>query len=74
MFLVGVANSAHALSSWGAKDKDGALNASCSPEGVTTEQLRQVWLNFAKAYPETLHKEASSLALNAFEQAWPCKR
>ena len=47
---------------------------SCFPKGVAPEQLRQVWLNYARQRPEDLHLPAAYLAFKAFEAAWPCKR
>jgi hypothetical protein len=76
MYLAGLSDAASTLSAWDYRHKKNGSTppASCGPKGRSQEQLRQVWLNDAKAHPEDLHLDASSLALNAFEEAWPCKR
>ena len=51
-----------------------ATSRSCLPKGVSSEQLRQVWLNHASQHPEELHLGAGGLVLKAFEKAWPCQR
>jgi hypothetical protein len=53
--------------------KGETLFGSCIPEGVTIQQLRQVWLNNAKARPEVLQRGASIVGLVAFDDAWRCK-
>jgi hypothetical protein len=73
-YLAGLHDAANALSALGAKIEDGAPYGSCIPKGVNQKQLRRVWLNFAKANPQHLHLDAGGLALNAFEEAWRCKR
>jgi hypothetical protein len=73
-FLVGIADAVGTFSGWGYKDKDGALYGSCIPHDVRTEQLRQVWLEWAREHSGDLHRAAAREALNAFENAWPCER
>ena len=45
----------------------------CRPLGVSQEQLRQVFLNHMNVNPRAWHDTAAGLALDAFEEAWPCK-
>ena len=68
-YLAGVVDAADALSGWGSEDKP---FSACVPEGVGKEQLRQVWLNYAKANPRFLYLPGAWLALTAIEKAWPC--
>jgi len=74
MYLSGLLDAAKTLDGWGGRDKEGRLWGSCTPKSVSQEQIRQVWLKFAKEHPEELHLIAASIALDAFEEAWPCKR
>jgi len=46
--------------------------AVCFPETFTKEQLRLVYLNWAKSNPDYLHMNASALAILAFLEAFPC--
>jgi hypothetical protein len=45
----------------------------CIPDEVETGQLKMVWIKYAHNNPESLHRGAASLLMNAFNQAWPCK-
>ena len=44
----------------------------CVPRGTTVAALRQVFLNYLQVHTEDWQKAASSLALNAFNEQWPC--
>jgi len=44
----------------------------CPPEGVEVGVLKQAFLAYADAQPETLHRTASSLVIDAFRIAFPC--
>ena len=46
----------------------------CIPDGVTQAHLRQVFVNFMQTRPAEWNQDAGSLTLNAFEQAWSCKK
>ena len=46
----------------------------CIPQGVTSSQLRQVFLNWLNERPDYMRFSAASLALTAFSEAWPCKK
>ena len=75
MYLAGTNDATHAHSSTGAKYENGkGMLGSCIPKEVSTGQLREVWLSYAKANPQNLHTSAASLVLVAFEEAWPCTR
>lgn len=73
-YLAGLVDSVKALDNWGLKDKDGPPFGTCVADGVTPEQLRQVWLKEAKIKAKELSHAAASIALSAFEREWPCKR
>ena len=51
------------------------LTLICFPTSSSfkSAQLRQVWMKWAEDHPEHLHRNASALALVAFEEAWPCE-
>ena len=73
-YLTGVAD---AMTAYNARNKsrhDSSPNSSCIPEGVSAEQLRQVWVKYSTETPENLHLAAAGLVIVAFEQAWPCPR
>lgn len=46
----------------------------CMAEGVTGGQLEKVAIKYLKEHPERLHFSGSSLALDAFEIAFPCPK
>jgi hypothetical protein len=46
----------------------------CVPEGATPEQGVRVVIKYIEARPERMHEPFGKLALEALEQAWPCKR
>ena len=73
-YLSGLSDAVKALANWGLKDKDGPPFGTCIAEGVTYEQLRQVWLKESKVKAKELNYAAASIALSAFEREWPCKR
>lgn len=45
----------------------------CLPVGVTDRQSTKVFISFLDAHPQRLHELATSLAVEAFHAAWPCK-
>ncbi len=45
----------------------------CIPDGVKLAELKQVFIKYAKENPQNLHRVASSIAKNAFTEAFPCK-
>ncbi len=46
----------------------------CIPQGVTSSELREVFLEWLGEREGYLHFSAASLALTAFAEAWPCKQ
>jgi hypothetical protein len=46
----------------------------CPASGVTIEQATSVFLKYINDNPERAHYSAESLAVEAFQQAWPCPR
>jgi hypothetical protein len=46
----------------------------CVPEGATPEQGVRVVVKYIEARPERMHEPFGKLALEALEEAWPCKR
>ena len=47
---------------------------SCVPEGATPEQGVRVVIKYIEARPERMQEPFGKLALEALEEAWPCKR
>lgn len=77
-YLLGVSQTLSLLSGVGAQVPYGEtgkyrpLGGSCMPKEVSVDQLRMVWLKYARSHPEALHNPAVLLLLNAFNEAWPC--
>ncbi len=46
----------------------------CIPPGVTSSQLREVFLEWLNERTDYLGFGAASLALTAFVETWPCKK
>lgn len=47
----------------------------CSPkEGISTAQAVRVVVNYLRAHPEELHKQAMVLTLDALGKAFPCRQ
>jgi len=46
----------------------------CVPEGATPEQGVRVVIKYIEVRPERMHEPFGKLALEALEEAWPCKR
>jgi hypothetical protein len=44
----------------------------CPASGVTVQQATSVFLKYLNDNPESTHYSAESLAIQAFQQAWPC--
>lgn len=44
----------------------------CTPEGIEVGVLKEAFLTFAESNPETLHRTASSLVIDAYRIAFPC--
>ena len=47
---------------------------SCIPKGVTIGQLVRLVLAYVERRPQRMHEDFLDLALEAFHDAWPCKR
>jgi len=45
----------------------------CMPDGVKLAELKEVFIKYANENPEKLHLAASSVVMNAFNKAFPCK-
>lgn len=45
----------------------------CIPQGVTSSELRQVFLDWIHAREDQLHFSAASLAITAFSEKWVCE-
>lgn len=67
IFAAGVIDGAHAVSDW-----SGAPHRTCESYGVTVKQLGDVLCNYLEKDPAHRHMTAASLALNAFQEAFPC--
>ena len=67
-YLEALLDAENAFTDWGHKE-----SYVCMPDGVAYEDIRFVWLRYARTYPERLPASAASLALDAFKQAWPCE-
>jgi hypothetical protein len=46
----------------------------CSPDNIHALQLARVAIKYMEDNPARLHEPFSSLAIEAFRKAWPCKR
>jgi len=44
------------------------------PDGVANSELIRVVIKYVEATPERMHKPLHVLALDAFFDAWPCKK
>lgn len=67
-FLAGVVDTYATLEDW-----DNRQPYLCVPQGTPVAALRQVFLNYMQIHTEDWRKAASSLALNAFNEQWPCR-
>ena len=47
---------------------------SCVPEGATPEEGVRVVIKYIEARPKRMQEPFGKLALEALEEAWPCKR
>jgi hypothetical protein len=68
-YLQAVVDTDATFSEWG-----DAPRKACVPEGVTSSQLRQTFLDWLEERSDYLHFSAASLALTAFSETWPCKK
>jgi hypothetical protein len=50
-----------------------ADKAFCIPDRETNERLREIFIKYVNEHPQDLELVASSMAINAFRQAFPCK-
>jgi hypothetical protein len=46
----------------------------CRPNGVTYDQLLDVFMNWLEDHPADRHRPAAKLAGLAFAEAWPCNK
>lgn len=44
----------------------------CKPQEVTVRQLKKIFISYGNRHPEDLHLAASSIALAAYIDAFPC--
>lgn len=68
-YLQGVADTDATLAEWSDSPRQ-----ACVPQGITSSQLRRVFLDWIGERPDHLHFSAASLALTAFSESWPCKK
>jgi hypothetical protein len=47
---------------------------SCVPEGATQEQGARIVVKYIEARPKRMDEPFGKLAVEALEEAWPCKR
>ena len=52
----------------------GRANNVCPPSGVTMGQALRVVVAYIDQLPARLHEPFAELALEALQQAWPCRR
>lgn len=67
-YVAGIVDTYQTVVTW-----EHARREICVPEGATITQHAFVVIKYLKEHPEELHLAASSLALTAFAQAFPCK-
>ena len=67
-YLMGISDATRTYENWN------SLNSKkfCMPFEVDSIQLQKVFIRHVNGHPEKLHLVASSLALNAFIEAFPC--
>ena len=46
----------------------------CFPDGTNVEQAIRVVIRYIDRQPERMHEEFFQLAIEALQQAWPCRR
>ena len=68
-FLAGVWDTIDALKSWNELKSKGY----CPPVAITTYDLKAIFVEYAGQHPELHYATASSVALSAFIQAFPCE-
>lgn len=68
-YLQAVVDTDATFSEWG-----DARRKACIPQGVTSSELRRIFLAWIGERPDFLHFSAASLALTAFAESWPCKQ
>lgn len=68
-YLQAVADTDATFAEWGEYPRQ-----ACIPQGTTSSQLREVFLEWLKERPDHLKFSAASLALTAYSEAWPCKQ
>jgi Rap1a immunity proteins len=47
---------------------------SCVPDGLPNGQLAIVAVRFLETHPQRMHEDFMALALQAYREAWPCKK
>ena len=68
-YLQAVVDTDATFAEWG-----NVARQACIPQGVTSSQLRQVFLEWLNERPDQLRFSAASLALTAFSEFWPCTK
>ena len=68
-YLQAVVDTDATFAEWGNSSRQ-----ACAPQGVTSSQLRRVFLDWLSERPDYLRFSAASLALTAFSEFWPCKK
>ncbi|EIZ78470.1 hypothetical protein WSK_2914 [Novosphingobium sp. Rr 2-17] len=67
-YLAGVHDTIRAYEQW-LKHKE-----FCAPATIKQQDLSDVFASYVAAHPEFAEGQASSVALVALKEAWPCKR
>ena len=68
MYLAGIADTTNAWVAWGDLSR-----RYCVPSGVDTGQLRKIYTQYANKRSDRLDDSASSMALDAFIEKFPCE-
>jgi hypothetical protein len=50
------------------------LTKACVPQGVNWGQALRVVMGYMQRNPGRLHRQFPDLVVEAFEEAWPCRR
>jgi hypothetical protein len=65
------------LAIWRANDEEAHLRPrlySCIPDGVTIGQATSIFLKYAEAHPEALHRLAGTVIADSLALAYPCRK
>ena len=68
-YLAGISDAHNALVFW----KNLPTPKFCAPEKTTQNELRRVFIAYARENTDKLHLAAASLVMNSFYKAYPCE-